>query len=57
MIAQSGATVGVSGTRVVDKDGFIVSETGSCVVGSVAWLERQKNIEAAVSLMRRLDGV
>lgn len=38
---QNGEDIPVSGTRVVDAEGFVVSETGSCVAGFVAWLKRQ----------------
>lgn len=47
-------TLEVCGSRVVDADGFVTGETGSCVVGSMAWLERQKQAEAAERLLRRL---
>ncbi len=38
--------VKVSGVRVIIND-MIVSETGSCVVGSIAWLDRQKQLREA----------
>lgn len=44
--------VKVCGTRVVDAKGFVISEMGSCVIGSVAWLERQKRMEEAMLTMR-----
>jgi hypothetical protein len=42
----------VCGTRVVDADGFVESEAGSCVVGSVAWLVRQEQLKAAEECLR-----